>query len=169
MVALSPRFTFLAALSTLAALSAVPVSDAAVLHLRALDPTLAKAEVAPLIPSTDGKTTPMNAARFSSRDAHRDAKEYDSAPVLPLPVPKYSGTSEESKKGSGDSLDSSSSKDDNRHLSDDGSHGKEDVYSGDKKKDALHRDHGSVSEKDEKAKDKVRIPGTIGNHPHSVG
>jgi hypothetical protein len=169
MVALSPRFTLLAALSTLAALSAVPVSYAAVLHLRALDPTPAKVEVAPLISGTDGRTSSMNAARFPSRDAHRDAKEYDSPPVLPLPVPKYPGPSEEGKKGSGDGSDSSGGKDDDRHFSDDSSYGKGDVHSGDKKKDALHGDHDSVSEKDKKAKDKVRIASTIDSHPHLVG
>lgn len=41
MVALSPRFTFLATVCALAALSSAPVSDAALLRLRASDPALA--------------------------------------------------------------------------------------------------------------------------------
>jgi hypothetical protein len=168
MVALSPRFTFLAFLSTLAALSSIPISDAAALGLRALDPTPTEAEVVPNFLGTDRRTAPMNASRFPSRDAHRDAQAHDTPPVIPLPVSKFPGASEKGKTGSGDSSDSSGGEDDGENLSDDGPSREEDALSGDKK-DAPHGNHGSVSEKDKKVKGKARITSATGNHPHSFG
>ena len=153
MVALSPRFTFLAALSTLAALSLVPVSDAAVLRLRDSDATSTKVEVAQALPAPRGRSALADARRFTSRDAHRHAQVYDSSPVIPLPAPALPGAPQ---AGSDDSSGSSGSESDGKHLSDGSSHEK-DVPSGTKDKDAPHGDTSSVSEKSKKAKGKVSI------------
>jgi hypothetical protein len=153
MVALSPRFTFLAVLSTLAALSSVHVSDAAVLPSQALDIPGIKVPIIDKLPPL----VTRKPLRFLSRDAHKDAQEYDSSPVIPLP--KYSGASQKGKTVSGDGKQHS-----------DGSYEEDAVYSDDKKKDTPHGDYDSVSEKDMKAKDKVRITNNMtGNHPHSFG
>ncbi|KAI0255998.1 hypothetical protein BJV78DRAFT_587279 [Lactifluus subvellereus] len=157
MVALSSRFTFLAALSTLATLSLVPVSDAAVLHLRASDAASTKVEVAQTLPAPHGRTALADAHRFASRDAHKHVQIYDSPPVIPLPVPEIPVAPQKGKAGSDDSSGSSGSESDGKHLSDGSSHEEEDVPSGDKTKDAPHADTGFVSVKDKKAKGKVSI------------
>ena len=152
MIALSPRFTFLAVLSTLAALSSVHVSDAAVLRSRALDSTRTVIDEGTVLVT-------RKPLRFLSRDAHKDAQVYDSSPVIPLP--KYFGASQKGKTVSGDSPDDEG--DGKRHS--DGSYGEDAVLSDDKKEDTPHGDHDPVSEKDKKAKDKVRITRSMtGNH-----
>jgi hypothetical protein len=108
MVALSPRFTFLATICVLAALSSAPVSDAAVLRLRASDPALAN----------------MAPGHWFRSHSSRVA---DFPPVLPLPKSPV-----ESHKKSADSSDSPSSlgnKNDQKIPSDGGSQGGKDVPS----------------------------------------
>ena len=127
MVALSPRFTFLATVCALVALSSAPVSDAAVLRLRASDRALAN--MAP-------------GHRFRSHSS----LVADHPPVLPLPKSPV-----ESHKNSADSSDSPSSsgnnKNDQKISSAGGSHGEKDVSSDD--------DDGNVHEKGGKVR--VRI------------
>jgi|SRR6267154_5789101 len=122
MVALSPRFTFLATICALAALSSAPVSDAAVLRLRASDPALAN----------------MAPGHWFRSHSSRVA---DHPPVLPLPKSPV-----ESHKNSADSSDSPSSsgnKNDQKIPSAGGSHGEKDVSS-DGDDDNAHEDGGKV-------------------------
>lgn len=122
MVALSPRFTFLATICVLAALSSAPVSDAAVLPLRASNPALAN--MAP-------------GHWFRGHSSH----VADLPPVLPLPKSPV-----ESHKNSADSSDSPSSsgnKNDQKVPSAGGSHGEKDVSS-DGVDDNVHEEGGKV-------------------------
>ena len=139
MVALSPRFTFLATLCTLTAISMAPLSEAAILRMRP--------------PSTDVRSTSVHThpgATTShdhyalSTDPRTDHKDDDKiyAPILPMP---------KSKASSSGSSGSSGSK--NNRKSGDDSHG-EDVSEGDESKHASHGDQGSVSKK-EMTNDKV--------------
>lgn len=109
MVALSPRFTFLATICVLAALSSAPVSDAAVLRLRASDPALAN----------------MAPGHWFRSHSSRVA---DHPPVLPLP--KSPVESHKNSADSSDSPNSSSNKNDQKPPSGD-SHGEKDVSSDD--------------------------------------
>jgi hypothetical protein len=121
MVALSPRFTFLATICVLAALSSAPVSDAAVLR-RASDPALAN-------------MAPGHWFRSHSSFVA------DPPPVLPLPKSPV-----ESHKNSADSSggpSSSGNKNDQKIPSAGGSHGEKDVSS-DVDNDNVHEQGGKV-------------------------
>jgi hypothetical protein len=134
MVPLSPRFAFLATICALAALSSAPLSDAAVLGLRASDPALAN-------------MAPGHWFRGHS------SLVTDSAPVLPLP-----NRPTESHKNSADSSDSPSSsgnKNDQKIPSAGGSRGEKDVSAGDGNKGSSDDDDSSVHEGGGKVK--VRI------------
>jgi hypothetical protein len=125
MVALSPRFTFLATICVLAALSSAPVSDAAALRLRASDPAFAN--MAP-------------GQWFRSRSS----LAADSPPVLPLPKGPV-----DSHKNSTDSVDSptpSGNKNDQKVLSAGGSHGERDVTASDGNKGSSNDDDSNVHE-----------------------
>jgi hypothetical protein len=122
MVALSPRFTFLATICVLAALSSAPVSDAAVLRSRASDPALAN----------------MAPGHWFRSHSSRVA---DLPPVLPLPKSPV-----ESHKKSADSSDSPSSsgdKNDQKVPSAGGSHGEKDVSS-DGDDGGVHEEGGKI-------------------------
>lgn len=125
MVTLSPRFTFLATICALAALSSAPVSDAAVLRLHVSDPALAN----------------MAPGHWFRSHSSRVA---DQPPVLPLPKSPV-----ESHKNSADSSISPNSpgnKNDRKIPSAGGSHGEKDVSSDD--------DDGNVHEEGGKVKDR---------------
>ena len=151
MVALSPRFTFLATLCTLTAVSMVPLSEAAVLQLRAPHPLSME------VSSTLVNTRPTAAASHdhytSSTDSRADSQAEDKiyAPLLSMPkpvdVPPKNTTN--SSEGSG----SSGSKSDRKSSSSGDSYEK-DVSEGDESKHASHGDKSSVSE-EKMAKDKV--------------
>ncbi|KAF8498533.1 hypothetical protein F5888DRAFT_1689789 [Russula emetica] len=136
MVALSPRFTFLATICTLAALSSAPVSDAAVLRLRASNPALAN-------------MAPGHWFRSHS------SLVADSPPVLPLPKSPV-----ESHKNSADSSDSpsrSGNKNDPKIPSVAGSHGEKDVSASDGNKGSSD-DDDNVHEKGGKVRDRRWLP-----------
>ena len=135
MIAISPRFTFLATLCALAALSSAPISDAAVLRLRASD--LASTEVT-------SNYAQSGASTFLSR---RSSHVVDDSPVLPLP--KGLGGSSKKPADSGDSLSDS--------PSDDESHGEKDASTGHDNEDSTYDDSSVVHKKGGKAKVKVRI------------
>ncbi len=127
MAALSPRFTFLAALCALVAISSAPISDAAVLPLRASD--LASTEMT-LTQAYSG------AATLSDR---RSSHVVDGTPVLPLP------------EDLGGSQKKYADSDDGRNL-----HGEKDGFAGHDTEDSTYDDSGAVSKKGGKAKVKVR-------------
>ena len=135
MVAFSPRFAFLATLCTIAALSSAPISDAAVLRLRASD--LASTEMA----STH---TNSEAATWMPR---RSSHVVGDAPVLPLPQGlagsqrKYADTRDR-PSGSPSGGDA---------------HDGEGVFEGHDANDSTYDDNGSVLKKSGKANAKVRI------------
>ena len=142
MVALSPRFTFLATLCTLTAVSMAPLSEAAALQLH--PPSMG-------VVYTRSRASTSHGHYTLSTDSRADAQEEDKiyAPLLSMPnsvdvPPKNKANSSE---GSGDS----GSKSDRKSGGD--SHG-EDISEGDESKHASHDDQGSVSKK-ERAKDKV--------------
>jgi hypothetical protein len=143
MVTLSPRFTFLATLCALAALSSAPISDAAVLGLRASDPALA--DVA------SGRSHAGAATWFPRHSSH----VVDDPPLLPLP--KSPGESYKNYADSGDSPSSSGNKYDQKIPSAGGSHGEKgkDVSAGDGNKDSQYDDNGAVPK--EGGKVRVRI------------
>jgi len=123
MVAISPRFTFLATLCALAALSSAPISDAAVLRLpRASD--LASTEVT-------SNYAHSGASTFLSR---RSSHVVDGSPVLPLPK----GLGEKKSADSGDSLSSS--------PSGDGSHEEKDASTG-HDSSVVHKEAGEAKVK----------------------
>jgi hypothetical protein len=128
MVAISPRFTFLATFCALAAISSAPISDASVLRLRASDPALAN--MAP-------------GHRFRSQSS----PVADHPPVLPLPESPV----ESHKK----SLGSSDNKNDQNNSSAGGSHGGKDVPASDGNEDPSDDDDDNAH--DEGGKVKVRI------------
>jgi len=134
MVALSPRFTFLAALCALVAISSAPISDAAVLPLRASG--LASAEMT-LTQAYSG------AATLSDR---RSSHVVDGTPVLPLPE-DLGG----SQKKYADSDDGHSSSPSGGNL-----HGEKDGFASHDTEDSTYDDSGAVSKKVGKAKVKVR-------------
>ncbi len=151
MVALSPRFTFLATLCTLTAISMAPLSDAAVLQLRASQhPSMEAASnfvhARPKAATSRGYYT----LSINSRSDHQEDKVH--APLLPLPktadVPPKNKT--DSSEGSG----SSGSNSDHKSPSGGDSHGEEDVSEGVRGMRPLHGEKSSVSEK-EKSTDKV--------------
>jgi hypothetical protein len=125
MVALSPRFTFLATFCALAAFSSAPVSDASVLRLRASDPALAN--MAP-------------GHWFRSQSSPQEGH----SPVLPLPVEPHKKTP-----------DSSDNKNDQRVPSAGGSHGKKDVSAGDGSKDSSDDDDNNVHEEGGKVRVRI--------------
>ncbi|KAI9449779.1 hypothetical protein F5148DRAFT_1245854 [Russula earlei] len=128
MVAISPRFTFLVTLCVLAAFSSAPISDAAVLRLRDLDPISAE------MTSTHGNA--MAATRFSSRVVK--------GPLV-IPLPKGHETPQ---KGYGDG--------DRKKLSGGGTHRDDkDVSADEDNDDYLYDDNGAVSKKDGNVKVKV--------------
>jgi hypothetical protein len=144
MVALSPRFTFLAMLCSLTAVSMAPLSEAAVLQLRTSHP-----------PSMEVKSNFVHTRRRASTSHDHYATSTDSravpqgedkiyAPLLPMPksanVPPKNKTSA--------SAGSSGSGGDSDRKSGDGSEGEESQH-------VSHGDQGSVSKKDQ-AKDKVK-------------
>lgn len=141
MVTLSPRFTFLATLCALAALSSAPISDAAVLRLRALDPSLTNMASGH---SHAGATTWF--PRHSSYAV-------DNSPILPLP--KTSGKSFKNSADSGDSRSGLDNKDDQKSPSAGGSHGEKDVSAGDRNKDSTYEYNDAAFK--EGGKVKVRI------------
>lgn len=122
MVALSPRFTFLATICVLAALSSAPVSDAAALHLRASDPALAN-------------MAPGHWFRSHSSFVA------DSPPVIPLP--KSPLDSHKNSAGSSGGASSSRNKNDQKIPSGGSSHGEKDVSSDDDGGN-VHEDGGKV-------------------------
>jgi hypothetical protein len=130
MVALSPRFTLLAALCALVAITSAPISDAAVLPLRASD--LASTEM-----------TLTQAATLSDR---RSSHVVDGTPVLPLPE-DIGG----SQKKYADSDDGHSSSPSGGNL-----HGEKDGFAGHDTEDSTYDDGGAVPKKGGKAKVKVR-------------
>ncbi len=134
MVALSPRFTFLATFCALAALSSAPVSDAAILRLRTSDPALAN----------------MASGHWFRSPPSLVA---DHPPVLPLPKSPV-----ESHKNSADSSDGpsrSGNKTNQKTPSVGGSHGEKDVSASDGNKGSSNDDDGNVHE--EGGKVRVRI------------
>ena len=131
MVALSPRFTFLATVCTLAALSSAPVSDAALLRLRTSDPALAN-------------MAPGHWFRSHSSSVA------DRSPVLPLPVESHKDPADSS-----DSPSSSGNKNDQKTPSAVGAHGDKGVSTSDGKKDSSNDDDENVHE--EGGKVRVRI------------
>jgi hypothetical protein len=133
MVALSPRFTFLAMLCTLAALSSAPISDAVVLPLRASD--LASTEM------TSNRGHSGAAATFFPR---RPSQVLDDTPALPLP--KGFGGLQKDPANSDDSPSGSPSGGD--------PHGEKDASAGEDSTDA---GSSAVSTNGGKAKAKVRI------------
>jgi hypothetical protein len=140
MVAISPRFTFLATLCALAALSSAPISDAAVLRLpRASDPASTKVTSA---------YAHSGASTFLSR---RSSHVVNNSPVLPLP--KGLGGSQRKSADSSDSLSSSPSGDE--------SHGEKDATTGHDAEDSIHDDSSVVHKKGGEAKGKVRIFATL--------
>jgi hypothetical protein len=145
MVALSPRFTFLATLCTLTAISMTPLSEAAILRMQA--PSM---EVRSTSVHTHPGATTSHDHYTLSTDPRADPKADDKiyAPVLPMPK------SSKNKASSSESSGSSGSKNDRK--SGDDSHG-EDVSEGDESKHTSNGDQGSVPKK-EKAKDKVGVP-----------
>ena len=106
MVAISPRFTFLATLCALAALSSAPITGAAVLHL-------------PRASDLASNYAHSGASTFLSR---RSSHVVDASPVLPLP--KGLGGSQKKSADSGDSPSSSPSGDES-HAEKDASTGHE--------------------------------------------
>jgi hypothetical protein len=122
MVALSPRFTFLATICVLAALSSAPVSDAAVLRSRASDPALAN--MAP------GHWFRSHSSRVADLPA-----------VLPLP--KIPVESHKKSADSSDSPSSSGNKNDQKVPSAGGSHGEKDVSS-DGDNGGVHEEGGKI-------------------------
>lgn len=138
MVALSPRFTFLATLCAIAALSSAPISDAAVLRSRSSAPALA---------NMGSSHSHAEAATWLPRHSSHVVEDL---PVLP--PPKSSG---ESHKVYADSGDSSSNKDDRKIPSAVSSNGENDVSAGDGDKDSLYDDNGAVPK--ERGKVKVCI------------
>ena len=117
MVALSPRFTFLATFCALAAFSSAPISDAAVLRLRASDPALANMAPGHWFRSQSSLVT--------------------DPPVLPLPKSPV-----DSHKKSADSSDSPS-RSDNKNNQNIPSHGDKGV-SPDDDDGNVHEDGGKV-------------------------
>ena len=136
MVTLSPRFTFLATLCALAALSSAPISDAAVLSLRASDPALTN--------MASGHSHAGAATWFPRHSSH----VVDDPPILPLP--KSSGKSFKNYADSGDSRSGLDNKDDQKSPSASGSHGEKDVPAGDRNKDSTYEDSGAISKEGEK-------------------
>ena len=135
MVTFSPRFAFLATLCALAAISSAPISDAAVLRLRASD--LASTEMT----STH---TDSEAGTWMPR---RSSHVADDAPVLPLPQ-GLGG----SQKKSADTSDRPSGPSSGGEA-----HGEKDVFEGQDAEDSTYDDNGPVSKKSGKAKARVRI------------
>jgi len=125
MVALSPRFTSLATICALAALSSAPVSDAAVLRLRASDPALAN-------------MAPGHWFRSHS------SLVADHPPVLPLP--KSHVEPHKNSAGSSDSPSVSGNKNDSKIPSADGSHGEKVVPASDGNKGSSDGDDGDPRE-----------------------
>jgi hypothetical protein len=146
MVALSPRFTFLATFCALAAFSSAPVSDAAVLRLRNSDPALAN----------------MASGHWSRGHSSLVA---DHPPVLPLPKSPV-----ESHKNSADSSDGpsrSGNKADQKTPSAGGSHGDKDVSASDGNKGSLDDDNANVHEEGGKVIVRIFILlSTTYNCPH---
>lgn len=143
MVALSPRFTFLATICALAALSSAPVSDAAVLRLRASDPALAN-------------MTPGHWFRSQSSPV----ADHPLGPVIPLP--KKPVESHKDSADSGDSPSSSGNKNDQKAPSAGGTHGEKDVSTSDGKKGSLDENDDNVHEGGGKVR--VRISDLIVHH-----
>ncbi len=151
MVALSPRFTFLATLCTLTAIFMAPLSEAAVLQLRASHPP--SAEVASTFVHTRPRA-PTHDHYTLSTDSSADPQEEDKIYAPLLSIPKSADVPPKNKTDSSEGSGSSGSKSDRKSPSGGDSHGEEDVSEGDENKHASHDDQGSVSKK-EKAKDKV--------------
>ncbi|KAI0292286.1 hypothetical protein BC826DRAFT_446560 [Russula brevipes] len=139
MVALSPRFTFLATLCVLAAFSSVPISDAAVLRLRASDAGLTE------MMSSNRQTGA--AAWFPSRSSHA----VGDPPVLPLP--KGSG---KDFGDSGDGPSGSRSEDDRKTRAGRGPQEDKDASTGDNDEHNPYEVNGAVSKKGENTKVKDR-------------
>ena len=152
MVALSPGFTFLAMLCTLTAISVAPLSEAAVLQLRASRPSSMG------VASTFDQTRPRAATSHDhytlSTDSRVDHKEEDKIYAPLLSIPKSGDVPPKNKTDLSEGFGSSGSKGDHKSPSGDDSRGEEDVSEGDESKHASHGDKGPVS-KEEKAKDKV--------------
>ena len=151
MVTLTPRFTFLATLCALAALSSAPISDAAVLRLR----TSASA----LTNMASGHSHAEVATWFPRHSSH----VLEDPPVLPLP--KEFGESTKNFTDSGDSSGNSSSKGDRKIPSTGGSRGEKEVSTGDNDNDPSYDDNGAVPR--EKGKVKVRVSDIIIYHLQS--
>jgi hypothetical protein len=130
MVTLTPRFTFLATLCALAALSSAPISDAAVLRLHA--------SASALTNMASGHSHAEAATWFPRHSSH----VLEDPPVLPLP--KGSGEAIKNYADSGDSSGSSSSKGDRKIPSPDGSRGEKEVSAGDDDNGAVPREGGKV-------------------------
>jgi hypothetical protein len=145
MVALSPRFTVLATLCTITAISMAPLSEAAVLQLRASHPPSME------VMSTFPRATTSRDHYTLSSDSRADLQEEDKIYAPLLSIPKPVGVPSKNKTDSSEGSGSSDSKSD---RSGGDSHGK-DVSEGESKH-ASHGDKGSVS-KEEKAKDKVGV------------
>ncbi|KAH9967140.1 hypothetical protein BC827DRAFT_1171801 [Russula dissimulans] len=138
MVALTPRFTILATFCALAAISSAPISDAAVLHRRTLDPASME------------KTSTHTRTGIASLFSRRSSYVAHGGPVLPLP--KGHGASQ---KDYGDSPGSSDTESDEKTLS--GSrHEETDVSAGAENEDSSYEDNGVISKKAGKFKAKDR-------------
>lgn len=148
MVTLSPKFTLLATLCALAALSSAPISDAAVLRLRASDPALTN--------MASGHSQAGAATWFPRHSSH----VVDDPPVLPLP--QTSGKSYKNYADSGDSRNSLGNKDDQKIPSAGGSHEEKAVSAGDRNRYSPYDNNGAVPK--EGGKVKVRISDLIDHH-----
>ncbi|KAH9167486.1 hypothetical protein EDB89DRAFT_2232352 [Lactarius sanguifluus] len=153
MVALSPSFTFLATLCTLTAISMAPISEAAVLQLRA--PHLPLTEVTPTFDHTRSRAATSHDHYASSTDSRVGLQEEDKIYAPLLSIPKPTDVPPKNKTDSTDGSGSLSSKSDRKSPSGGDLHGEEDDSEGDEDKHASHGDEGSVSKK-EKAKDMGR-------------
>ncbi|KAH9000428.1 hypothetical protein EDB92DRAFT_1831240 [Lactarius akahatsu] len=148
MVALSPSFTFLATLCTLTAISMAPISEAAVLQLRA-----PHQEVTSTFDHTRPRAATSHDHYASSMDSSRAGLQEEDKIYAPLlSIPKPTDVPPKNKTDSTDGSGSLSSKSDRKSPSGGDLHGEEDDSEGDEDKHASHGDEGSVSKK-EKAKD----------------
>ncbi|KAH9074741.1 hypothetical protein EDB83DRAFT_1866086 [Lactarius deliciosus] len=147
MVALSPSFTFLATLCTLTAISMAPISEAAVLQLRA-----PYQEVTSTFDHTRPRAATSHDHYASSTDSRAGVQEEDRIYAPLLSIPKPTDVPPKNKTDSTDGSGSLSSKSDRKSPSGGDLHGEEDDPESDEDKHTSHGDEGSVSKK-EKAKD----------------
>ncbi|KAI9440666.1 hypothetical protein H4582DRAFT_2097482 [Lactarius indigo] len=152
MVALSPSFTFLATLCTLIAISMAPLSEAAVLQLRASRPP--SMEVTSTFVHARPRAATSHDHHASSTNSRADLQEEDKIYAPLLSIPKPTDVPLKNRTDSNGGPGSLSSKSDRKSPSDGNLHGEGDSE-GDEDKHVSHGDQGSVSKK-EKTKDMGR-------------